>query len=71
MCDRTFRPYDLEQPFLLPPTLQEWLPAEHLVYFISDLVEALIVDPKIQTTSLVRFGSGLKGGRDGENTGQA
>ena len=41
MCDRTFRPYDPEQPFLLPPTLQEWLPAEHLVYFISDLVESL------------------------------
>ncbi len=41
MCDRTFRPYDPAQPFLLPPTLQEWLPAEHLVYFISDLVEAL------------------------------
>ncbi len=41
MCDRTFRPYDPEQPFLLPPTLQEWLPAEHLVYCISDLVESL------------------------------
>lgn len=41
MCDRTFRPYDPEQPFLLPPTLQEWLPADHLAYFISDLVESL------------------------------
>ncbi len=41
MCDRTFRPYDPEQPFLLPPTLQEWLPADHLAYFVSDLVEAL------------------------------
>ena len=41
MCDRTFRPYEPEQPFLLPPTLQEWLPADHLAYFISDLVEAL------------------------------
>jgi len=30
-----------------------------------------IVDPKIQTTSLVRLGSGLKGGLNGENTGQA
>ena len=41
MCDRTFRPYEPEQPFLLPPTLQEWLPADHLAYFVSDLVEAL------------------------------
>jgi hypothetical protein len=32
---------------------------------------ATIVDPKIQTTSLVRLGRGLKGGRDGEKTGQA
>jgi hypothetical protein len=30
-----------------------------------------IVDPKIQTTRVVRLGSGLKGGRDGEKTGQA
>ena len=41
MCDRTFRPYEPEQPFLLPPTLQEWLPADHLAYFVSDLVEVL------------------------------
>jgi len=41
MCDRTFRPYDPEQPFLLPQTLQEWLPVAHLAYCISDLVESL------------------------------
>ncbi len=41
MGDRTFRPYEPEQPFLLPPTLQEWLPADHLAYFIADLVESL------------------------------
>ena len=29
------------------------------------------MDPKIQTTRVVRSGSGLKGGRDGEKTGQA
>ena len=26
---------------LLPASLQEWLPADHLVYFLSDLVDQL------------------------------
>lgn len=38
---KTFRPYHSEQLLVLPPSLQEWLPTEHLVYFVSDLVESL------------------------------
>ena len=38
---KTFRPYDPEQQLLLPAALQEWLPEDHLAYFISDLVEHL------------------------------
>ena len=38
---KTFRPYDPHQLLLLPPSLREWLPAEHLVYFVSDLVDGL------------------------------
>jgi hypothetical protein len=30
-----------EQDFLLPPSLREWLPADHLAYFVSDLVDQL------------------------------
>lgn len=41
MTNRTFRPYDPEQMFLLPPALQEWLPPDHLAYFVSDLVDTL------------------------------
>lgn len=37
----TFKPYDLDQPFLLPPSLKEWLPENHLAYFISDVVDEL------------------------------
>ncbi len=33
--------YDPEQQFLLPPSLQEWLPQGHLAYFVSDTVDAL------------------------------
>jgi transposase len=38
---KTFRPYVPEQDFLLPPSLREWLPADHLAYFVSDLVDQL------------------------------
>jgi transposase len=37
----SFRPYEPEQSFLLPPSPREWLPEEHLAYFISDTIEAL------------------------------
>ena len=38
---KTFRPYDPEQQLLLPAALQEWLPEDHLAYFISDVVDQL------------------------------
>lgn len=38
---KTFRPYVPEQDFLLPPSLREWLPTDHLAYFVSDLVDQL------------------------------
>jgi len=36
-----FRPYDPDQTFLLPPSLRDWLPEDHLAYFISDTVDEL------------------------------
>lgn len=41
MLDRTFRPYEPDQLLLLPPSLGEWLPEDHLVYFVSDVVTEL------------------------------
>ena len=38
---KTYLPYDPEQQLLLPAALQEWLPPEHLAYFISDVVDQL------------------------------
>jgi transposase len=38
---KTYRPYAPEQTYLLPPSLKEWLPAGHLAYFISDVVDEL------------------------------
>jgi len=37
--DKTFRAFDPDQDLLLPPSLDEWLPAEHLARFIADLVD--------------------------------
>ena len=37
----SYVPYSPDQEFLLPPSLQDWLPKGHLAYFISDTVDAL------------------------------
>ena len=38
---KTYRPYDPDQQLLLPAALQEWLPDDHLAYFISDVVDQM------------------------------
>lgn len=38
---KTFRPYVPEQELLLPPSVKDWLPDDHLAYFVSDLVDEL------------------------------
>ena len=38
--------YGPDQQLLLPAALQEWLPGDHLAYFISDVVDQL--DPRLR-----------------------
>ena len=38
---KTYRPYQPEQEFLLPPSLRDWLAENHLAYFVSDLADQL------------------------------
>jgi transposase len=38
---KTFRSYLPEQDLLLPPSLRDWLPGNHLAYFVSDVVDQL------------------------------
>jgi transposase len=38
---KTYRCYLPEQDLLLPPSLREWLPDDHLVYLVSDVVDQL------------------------------
>jgi transposase len=34
-----------DQPFLLPPDLRDWLPQEHLAWFVLDVVDQLDLQP--------------------------
>ena len=36
---KRFRPYDPGAPIPAPTDLRDWLPGDHLVYFVSDLIE--------------------------------
>ena len=45
---------DREQAFLLPPSLRDWLPEDHLAWFVLDAVDRL---------DLEAFYRGLSGGR--------
>jgi len=37
----TFRRYEPNQLLLLPPDMTDWLPADHLVYFVRDVVKQM------------------------------
>jgi transposase len=38
---KRFRACSLDQPFLMPPSLQDWLPEDHLARFVADVVHQL------------------------------
>lgn len=38
---KRFRTCSLDQPFLFPPSLQDWLPDDHLARFIAEVTETL------------------------------
>ncbi|HEX9352983.1 MAG TPA: IS1182 family transposase [Streptosporangiaceae bacterium] len=38
---KTFRPYEPDQLLLLPPSLADWVPEDHLARFVSDVVDSL------------------------------
>jgi transposase len=38
---RDYRPVDREQEFLLPPSMTDWLPDDHLVWFVIEAVQRL------------------------------
>ena len=38
---KSYRPYYPDADLLLPPSLREWMPEDHLAYFVSDVVDQL------------------------------
>ena len=38
---KSYRAYVPEQDLLLPPSLRDWLPEDHLAYFVSDVVDQM------------------------------
>lgn len=38
---KTYRPYVPEQDLLLPPSLRDWLPENHLAYFVGEVIDQL------------------------------
>lgn len=41
--NKRFRACTLDQPFLLPPSLQDWLPEDHLARFVADVMDELVL----------------------------
>ena len=40
-----FLPCDRDQGFLLPPDVRDWLPSDHLAWFVLDVVDQLDLGP--------------------------
>lgn len=57
MTTRMFRPYDPAELWLLPPSLRDWVPEDHLVYFVSDVVSELDLTAILTTDGGVTRGN--------------
>jgi transposase len=42
---KTYRPYEPNQSLLLPPSLRDWLPENHLAFFVSDVIDEIDLRP--------------------------
>ena len=41
----SFRPYSMDQAYLLPQVPREWLPEGHLAFFLEEMVSQLDLSP--------------------------
>ena len=49
--NKSYQPWTQDQTYLLPPSLRDWLPEEHLAWFILEVVEELdlsLIEAEIQ-----------------------
>ena len=52
-----FRPVDRDTGFLLPPSVDEWLPEKHLARFVVEVIDGL--DLSVMRGELPRLGFGV------------
>ncbi len=45
---KTFRPWNPDQAFFFPPAPRDWLPENHLVYFLLDVIPQMNLQPILQ-----------------------
>ena len=57
--NKRFRVCSHDQPFLLPPSLQDWLPENHLARFIAEVINELDLS-SIYASYERRDGRGLR-----------
>ena len=50
-----FQPINRDTPYLLPPSVQDWLPEKHLARFVVEIVDQLDLNPL-----LTRYEGGSK-----------
>ena len=51
-----FRPVDRETGFLLPPSVEEWLPERHLARFVVEVIEQLDLSAFVKAISRLGLG---------------
>ncbi len=42
---KTYRPYEPDQLLLMPPSLTDWLPAGHMIYFVREILDTIDLSP--------------------------
>ena len=48
MKKQIFKPYEQNQPMLLPPNLEELIPSSHLVRVVNEIIERIDIEPLIR-----------------------
>ena len=61
---KSYRAVRRDQPFLLPPDMRDWLPADHVVWFLLETVEALDTSAFHAPASWRGRDGGLRPGHD-------
>ena len=54
---QNFLTCDRDQPMLLPPDLREWLPADHLAWFVIEAIDELDLEPSTPPTATMATGA--------------